>query len=150
MNEQQRFRDPIIEPTSALIAVALGDANPAYEQFIEQLQTRNISVDWRYYKDGNAWLGKGLHKWTTTRGTQKETTAFWLAIWEGFFKVTFYIPERCRADALNLPLEGDVKQMVAEAKQMGKLKFFPVTFELHSPKLLDAVMLLVDFRKAIK
>jgi len=42
------------------------------------------------------------------RGGQKEVTAFWLSIWDGFFKTTFYIPEKARSEALNLPLDDDL------------------------------------------
>ena len=91
-----------------------------------------------------------MYKWTGVRGGQKETTAFWLSIWEGFFKVTIYIPEKSRADALNLPLDREVMTMLENAKQMGKLKFFPLIFDLCSDELFDAVYALVDFRKMLK
>ena len=37
-----------------------------------------------------------------------------------------------------------------ESKQMGKLKFFPIIFDLCSDELLDDVYMLVDFRKRMK
>jgi len=45
---------------------------------------------------------------TIIRGGQKEVTAFWLSIWDGFFKTTFYIPEKARSEALNLSLDDDL------------------------------------------
>jgi len=150
MNEQQLLRDPDIEPTSEVIAEALGSADAAYVKFIEGLMSYDIEMEWRYYNDGKAWLGKGLYKWTGARGGQKEVTAFWLGIWGGFFKVTVFIPEKTRADALNLTLADDIKDMIADAKQMGKLKFFPLTFDLHSDELFDDIYTLVNFRKMIK
>jgi len=150
MNEQQLLRSPGIEPTSEVIAEALGAANAAYIEFIAGLKSRAIQVEWRYYDDGKAWLGKGLYRWTGVRGGQKEVTAFWLSVWDGFFKITFYIPEKNRAEALNLPLDDDVKHMLTDAKQMGKLKFFPLVFGLYSNELLDDIYTLADFRKMIK
>lgn len=82
-------------------------------------------------------------------------TAFWLSIWDdpsragGFFKVTIYIPENRRSESLMLPLDGTIQKMIEESKQMGKLKFFPVIFDLRSDELFDAVYTLIDFRKAI-
>ena len=150
MSELQLLRNPQIEPTNEIIAEGLGAAASAYAKFTEQLKSHNIELEWRYYNDGNAWLGKGLYKWVTTRGTKKEATAFWLSVWEGFFKVTFYIPEKHRADALSLALGGEVKKMLEDAKQMGKLKFFPLVFSLRSDKLLDEIFTLADFKKALK
>jgi len=45
---------------------------------------------------------------------------FWLSVWDGFFKVTIYIPEKARSDVLSLPLDEEVKLMIANSKQMGK------------------------------
>lgn len=150
MNEQQLLREPNIEPTSEAIAEALGTTNSTYIKFIEKLKSHDIEVDWRYYKDGKAWLGKALHKWTSIRGTQKEMTAFWLSIWDGFFKVSIYIPEKARADALKLSLDDEVKEVIGNSKQMGKLKFFPLVFDVHSDKVFDDIYTLIDFRKTIK
>ena len=150
MDGQQLLRDSDIEPTSEMIAEGLGAANSAYIKFIDGLHSHNIQVDWRYYNDGKAWLGKGLYKWTTSRGTEKETTVFWLSIWDGFFKVSIFIPEKVREDALKLSLDAEIKEMIKGSKQIGKLKFFPLVFDLSSEKLLDEIYTLVDFKKTMK
>ncbi len=147
---EQLLRNPDIEPTRDVIAEALGKANITYVKFTDSLKNHDIELGWRYYNDGKAWLGKGLYKWTGARGGQKEVTAFWLSIWNGFFKVTIYIPEKSRKEALNLPLDDKIKQMVKDSEQMGKLKFFPIVFDLCSEELLDEVYKLIDFRKMIK
>ena len=54
------------------------------------------------------------------QGNTKEMTAFWLSIWDGFFKVSFFLPVRIREDVLNLPLGNEVKGMVEASEQMGK------------------------------
>ena len=150
MDKRQLLRDPDIEPLNEIIAQGLGLANNAYMEFVEQLHSHGVEVEWRYYKDGKAWLGKGVHRWETKRGAQKEITTFWLSIWEGFFKVTIFIPEKYRADALNLPLSDEVKKMIEDAKQMGKLKFFPLVFDLCSKELFNEIFTLINFRKALK
>jgi len=149
MNGQQLLRDPGTEPTGEGIAQALGSAGAAYAKFIEGLASRDIQVAWRYYNDGKAWLGKGLYKRAGVRGGQKEITVFWLSIWEGFFKTTFFIPEKARPEALNVSNDDHIKNMISESKQMGKLKFFPLTFDLRSDELLDDIYALADFRKRV-
>ena len=139
-----------MEPTNEIIAEGLGSASSAYTKFIEQLQNHDITVDWRYYNDGKAWLGKGLYKWSTARGTKKEMTVFWLSIWEGFFKVTIYVPEKYRADALNLALNSEVRKMIEDAKQMGKLKFFPLIFDFCSDNLFEEIFTIFDFKKTLQ
>lgn len=119
-------------------------------KFVNKLAFRDIQLEWRYYTDGKAWLAKGLYKWTGVRGGQNETTIFWLSIWDGFFKVTIYVPEKARVDACNLPLDNKVKLIIADLKRMGNLKVFPIVFDLCSDEMFEAVFSLADFRKSIK
>ena len=150
INKEQLLRNPNMQPTDDVIAKALGESNDAYIKFINEIASHDIHLDWRYYNDGKAWLAKGLFKWTGVRGGQKETTVFWLSIWDGFFKVTIYVPEKARADVLSLLLDNEVKLMIEATQQMGKLKYFPIVFDLCSDEMFEAVFLLADFRKSIK
>ncbi|PKM88767.1 MAG: hypothetical protein CVU85_03615 [Firmicutes bacterium HGW-Firmicutes-10] len=144
------LKDPAIRPSSDVISDALKEANNTYMKFVSELENHDIHMDWRYYTDGKAWLAKGLHHWIGVRGGQKETTIFWLSIWDGFFKVTFFIPEKVRANALALPLDNVVKQMITDSKKMGKLKFFPVVFDVCSDERFEDIFSLVDFKKNYK
>jgi hypothetical protein len=150
INKEQLLRNPNMQPTDDVIAKALGESNDAYIKFINEIASHDIHLDWRYYNDGKAWLAKGLFKWTGVRGGQKETTVFWLSIWDGFFKVTIYVPEKARADVLSLQLNNEVKLMIEATQQMGKLKYFPIVFDLCSDEMFEAVFLLADYRKSIK
>jgi len=40
--------------------------------------------------------------------------------------------------------------MIADSKQMGKLKYFPLVFDLCSDEMFEAVFSLADFRKSMK
>jgi hypothetical protein len=146
----QLLRSADIQTSSDIVAKALGEANKAYVKFVNELANHDIQLEWRYYSDGKAWLGKGLYNWTGIRGGQNETTIFWLSIWDGFFKVTIYVPEKARADVSSLALDNEVKLIIADSKQMGKLKFFPLVFELCSDEMFEAIFLLADFRKNIR
>lgn len=149
--KQQLLRSPDIQPTSEVIEEALGAAYNSYLKFVKELENHDIQLEWRYYTDGKAWLAKGIHKWTGVRGGQNEITAFWLSIWNSFFKVNIYVPEKARAFASSLPLDDETRQMIDDSKQMGeKLKFFPLVFELSSDEKFEAIYTLVEFRKGLK
>ena len=150
MNSQQLLRDVNIGPTREIVADGLGLANAAYTGFVKEFEDHDVQLEWHYYNDGKAWLGKGLYKWSTIRGTQKEITVFWLSIWDDFFKVTIYIPEKNRQEALNLPLNDEIIKIIKESKPMGKLKFFPLIFDLRSDDLFSEVFTVIDFKKALK
>jgi len=148
---QQLLRDSTIEPTAQVLEKALGNANEAYVNFVRELVSQDITIEWRYYTDGKAWLAKGVHRWIGTRGGQKEITVFWLSIWEGFFKLSIYFPVKCREEILQLPLPLEVIQMIKDSKQMGsKLKFFPIVFDLYSENLFESIFCMFDFKKKIK
>ena len=88
-----------------------------------------------------------LYKWTTSRGTAKEMTAFWLSIWDGFFKVGFLFPVKVREDVLNLPLSPDTKKRIADSEQVGKLKIFSIGFNLRTEESLDEIYTLIAYKK---
>ena len=148
--KQQLLRNPDTEPSSDVIAKALGEANDAYLKFVNELASHDIKLEWRYYNDGKAWLAKGLYRCTGIRGGQKEKTVFWLSIWDGFFKVTIYLPEKVHTDVLSLPLDNEIKQMIEVSQQMKKLKYFPIVFDVWSDEMFDSIFLLADFRKSVK
>ena len=148
--KEQLMRNPDIPPSSDVLAKALGEANSAYVKFTDQLTSHDIELIWRYYTDGKAWLAKGLYKWAGARGGQKETTIFWLSVWEGFFKATIYVPEKARADLLLLPLDSEVQLMITDSKQMGKLKYFPLVFDMSTDEMFEAFFTIADFRKSIR
>lgn len=149
-NKEQLLRNPDIRPSEDVLAKALGEANNAYVKFINELARYDIQLVWRYYKDGKAWLAKGLCTWMGVRGGRNETTLFWLSIWDGFFKVTIFVPQKYHADLLALELDQEVRQMISEAKQMGKLKYFPLVFEISTDVLFDDLFILLQYRKSIK
>jgi hypothetical protein len=146
----QSFREPDPYPSPDRIAKELGEAFITYSRFLDELETRDIQLEWRYCNDGKAWLAKGLHRWTGARGGQKEKTLFWLSIWKLFFRVTVYIPDKGHGDLLNAPLDGKARAIVSSAKQMGKISSFPIVFDVYSDEVLDALLAVTDFRKRIQ
>jgi len=147
---KQLLRDPCTEPTDDVLAQALAETNDAYVKFVSELQNHNIELIWRYYTDGKAWLAKGLYQWTGVRGGQKESTVFWLSIWDGFFKVSIFVQEKYREEISRLPLSEEVKQMIADARQMGnRLRYFPLVFDMRSDEMFGALFELMDFKKKI-
>lgn len=141
------LKDPNRYPTDEVLTPALKHAYKTYLKLIEVLVSYDIHLSWRYYQDGNVWLAKGVYAYKGTRGGQKVITVFWLSIWEGFFKITFYFSLKYRMDLVKLPLENNVKQQIQEAKPMGKLRFFPIVFDIHRDEGLEPVLFLLDYKK---
>ena len=146
---EQLLRNADIEPTPVIIANGLGKANTVFINFTEKLKDHDVSLmDWRYYNDGKAWLSKGEYKWTTKRGTNKVKPLFWLSIWEGFFKVSFFFSVKVQDELLNLPVSKEAKDIIAKAPTNGKtMKFISVIFDVSDSRQLDDIFVLMTFRK---
>lgn len=150
--DNQLLRDPDIVPTPEIIAESLKDTNNAFVEFTNGLKMYDISLmEWRYYNDGKAWLSKGEHKWTTARGANKVNPIFWLSIWDGFFKVTFFFSESAKDELLSLPVSQFAKEAIKNAKPLGKtMRMMPVVFDITDGSQLSDVYELAKFKKSIK
>lgn len=146
---KQLLRNADIQPTVAIIADGLDAANNVYTTFIERLQEHNVTlIDWRFYNDGKAWLSKGEYKWTTKRGTNKVKPLFWLSIWEGFFKISFFFSAKVQNELLQLPVSEQATSIIANAKAMGKtMRYIPIIFDVYDSKQLNDLFVLMQFRK---
>ena len=149
MNDRQLLRDPDIEPTSEVIAEGLGAAYETYSEFINELGKYGITLmDWRFYNDGKAWLSKGEYKWTTPRGAIKVKPIFWLSIWEGFFRTTFFFSTSVQAELHDLPISQETRALIRNAKPMGKsMRFIPVIIDIKTSPQLGDVYTIAQFRK---
>jgi len=149
MSEEYLLKDPNIEPTAEIIADGLGQANKVYTKFLCDLEQQDISLmEWRYYNDSKAWLSKGEYRWTTARGANKVKPLFWLSLWQGFFKIGFFFPEKLRKELQALPISKATKEIIKSAKGMGKqMKFFGLALEINDEKQLADVYTLAQFRK---
>lgn len=138
--EKQLLTNPEIIPERQVFEDALKDAFPVYEKMFSNFTERDDSLvhEWRYYKDGKAWLCKFQF-----RGK----TIFWLSIWEGYFKISFYFVERQLDDFFDLPIDATIKEQLNQAKPFGKM--FPVTLAIRSEYQLEDLERLVEFKKKI-
>ena len=149
MNKEQLLRDSNIVPNKDVIKQCLNASNDTYIKFIEELKNIDISLmEWRYYNDGKSWLSKGEYKWTTSRGTNKVKPIFWLSIWNGFFKLSFYFSNGMQEELLKIPLSKETKYLINDSNPMGKtMRFIPIVLEINDDRQLKDVVLLANYKK---
>ena len=149
MNDRQLLRDPNIEPTCGVIAEGLGAAYETYSEFINGLGEHGITLmDWRFYNDGKAWLSKGEYKWTTPRGANKVKPIFWLSIWEGFFRISFFFSTSVQTELKDLPISQEMKELIDNVKPMGKsMRYIPLIIDIKTKPQLGDVYTIAMFRK---
>ena len=101
----------------------------------ENIIEAGFALEWRYYQDGKAWLGKATHK---------NKTIFWLSVWEEFIKVGFYFTEKTRSGVLDLDIDNNVKSAFKVVKPIGKL--IPLVLELKHEDTLRDLKSIIEYK----
>lgn len=124
------LRDENIYPDDKVLNDVLGPSYSSYLKLIELFNNNEMTYEWRFYRDGKAWLCKVQ---------KKKRTIVWMSAWKGFMKATIYFPLRLLDDVLSLDIDDNFKQHIGDTKNIGKSK--PCTFDIKD----DAPLL--DFEK---
>jgi len=136
---EQLMKDPNTQLTDEFFAMALGGSLPAWKAFNEDLPNFDISIEWRYYKDGG-WLAKA---------TNKKKTIFWGYVSDGFFSANFNFPEKShlRTGILELDISDDIKNTFTSTP---KGKWFSIVVDVHNENKLSDLYKLIDYKKRAK
>lgn len=142
MESQMLLRDPEIFPSNNILKNALGDrVYSVFESFLQTITSQDfgLTIKWRFYNDGKAWLGKIVNK---------KKTILWISIWEGLFKVSFYFTEKNRDPIAQLDISEFIKQKFAQTKPAGKL--IPMIFDVKNTDQLQDLLTIVWFKNNFK
>jgi len=139
LSAEQLLRNPDIQPTDEVLADALGDSFSAWQSLVEKLSDFKIAVEWRYYKDGKAWLGKCV---------SGKKTVLWTSAWDGYFRTSLFFTEKTRAGIQDLPIDESIKTIIANEPLKGKL--IPLLIDVCEEKQLPDVITLIDYKRRIK
>lgn len=134
-----QMRDESIIPDQAVLAGILGDSFPAYQALIKHFDDNQLTHQWRYYKDGKAWLNKVQ---------KKDKTIVWMSAWKGYMQATIYIPEKYIDQIYMLDISEERKQKIRDTKNTGKSK--PCIFEVRTVDVLDDFNTLMQFKFKLK
>lgn len=140
-NEIMLLRENNIEPTSKVIESVL--EKDIFEINIEILKIisdePDLRSEWRFYKDGRAWLCKI---------TCKKKTICWLSIYNKFLRTSFYFTGKNRSGINNLPIDGELKKVFGEVVAIGKL--FPLVIDIIHKDQLKDFLEIVRYKKSLR
>ena len=122
----------------------------AYEAFQDTLPSLDIEQEWQWYTPYKAWFAKGQHWWTTSRGTKKEKTLYWLYVFEGYFSVAVWFKEKNRLKVLEADVSENTRQLICDTKPKGKLTTFPVELAVTTIKPLTDIYTLLECKKKLE
>jgi len=124
--------DESVYPDETVLRAVLGRSYPSYCALLELFDRNQMLYEWRYYRDGKAWLCKVQ---------KKQRTIVWMSAWKGFMKATVYIPDKHLDSLFAFPITEETKERIRMTKNVGKSK--PCIFEIRNQRVLkdmDAVM----------
>ena len=139
MNAEQLLRNPDVQPTDEVLAAAIGESFAAWKVFVEKLTDLKITVEWRYYKDGSAWLAKCV---------SGKKTVLWTSAWDGYFRTSLFFTEKTRTGIQDLQIDESIKKRIAGELPMGKL--VPLLIDVHDMKQLPDLITLIDYKRRLK
>lgn len=125
--------DPGIYPSEEVLMRVLENTYGVYNEMLSILVKYGLVYEWRYYKDGKAWLCK------VTKGKK---TIIWMSAWKGFLKATIYLQEKHVDGIRSLDLGEKTKVNFMNARNVGKSK--PCMFEIQDTKIFK------DFEEMIR
>ena len=141
MEAQMLLRNVDTFPSDKVLKDALGDVHIVLESFLGTIRNEeyHLSIDWRYYNDGKAWLGKVQHK---------KKTVLWLSVWEDFFKVSFFFTEKHLEAIAALDISETIKEEFSITKPVVRL--IPMIIDVTNENQLNDLLTVVRFKKSLK
>ena len=120
------LKDESIYPDETVLKRVLEDSYLVLTEILTLFDQYGMKYDWKYYKDGKAWLCKV---------EKKSKTIVWMSAWAGYMKATIYFPERYMDDLMKLDISEGMKDAIRTAKNVGKSK--PCMFEIRKNFVLN-------------
>jgi hypothetical protein len=127
------LRDESVYPDEQVLKSILGETYHAYCELLKIYDDNDLEHEWRYYKDGKAWLCKVQ---------KKKRTIVWMSAWKGYMQATIYCPQKYIDKIYDLDIDEDIKKSIQETKNVGKSK--PCIFEIRTMDILK------DFERVMK
>lgn len=126
-------------PTPEVLSTILKGSFPAYEQLEKELADAGTGIEWKYYNDGKAWMGKLM---------AKKKNLGWLHVYSGLFTVTCFCMEKHLETIAASALPQQVKDQILGEAFDSKLK--PMRIAVRAVEQIADVSKLLDFKKRLK
>lgn len=135
--DDKLLKDPEVELSERVLRNEFGRWYSVYSEFVTEIQSDRFSfgTEWRYYKDGKAWLCKIVYK---------KKTVVWLSAWKTHFKLGFYFTEKSGAGICELEIHKDLKSNYENNKLIGRLK--PLIVNVSKQSQLGDVYALLNYK----
>jgi len=133
------LRDESVYPDEKILKSVLGNSYLVYCDLLQLYNDNELNSEWRYYKDGKAWLCKVQ---------RKKRTIVWMSAWKGYMTAAIYLPVRLIDQIYALNITEETKKIIEHTKNVGKSK--PCIFEIRDKDILKDFMEVMQFKISAK
>lgn len=126
-------------PDESVLKKVLGRSYNAYSELLRLYGRFGLVYEWRYYRDGKAWLCKVQYK---------KRTIVWMSAYKGYMKATVYFPERIVEAIYNLDIMDESKKRIKNTRSVGKSK--PCIFEIRNMRSIKDLEKVMTFKMQSK
>lgn len=133
------LKDENVYPDESILKKTLGASYSVYCDLLHLFNENDMEHEWRYYKDGKAWLCKVQ---------KKKRTLVWMSAWSGFIKATIYVPQKYVDKLYDLEISEETKTKIRDTKNVGKSK--PCMFEIKSKEVLKDFVVILKYKEYAK
>jgi len=133
------LRDESVYPDEKVLKSVLGNSYLVYCDLLQLYNDNDLNSEWRYYKDGKAWLCKVQ---------RKKRTIVWMSAWKGYMTAAIYLPVRLIDQIYALNITEETKKIIEHTKNVGKSK--PCIFEIRDKDILKDFNEVMQFKISAK
>jgi len=131
--------DEKVYPDDSVLKGILGRSFRSYQKLLELFGRADMTHEWRYYRDGKAWLCKVQ---------KKKKTIVWMSAWKGYMEATIYFPERYADDLAGLAIGEETRNRILAAKRVGKS--IPCMFKIRDDAVLSDLETVMKYKISLK
>jgi len=139
--------DPLIltdkdqRPGDDVVFEHIGRTKPLWLALFDRIRSDHpdLAGEWRYYNDGKSWLFKMQ---------RKAKTIFWLGVFDGGFRTTFYFTEKASRAIAASGISPDLKKQFRSGIQHGKIR--GVTILYRRKHDVEDALRLIEIMKSIR
>lgn len=131
----KELRDESIFPSDEILQRVLGKSFAHYRELLDLFEKNGMLWEWRYYRDGKAWLCKVQ---------KKGRTIVWMSAWKGYMQATVYLPEKLIRGVYKLKVSQQAKDTIRKTTNVGTSK--PCIFKIRSRRALQDIDKVMQYK----
>jgi len=133
--------DKSVFPDDALVFSYIGQNRLHWQKLLHAVREKypDVLEVWNYYNDGKSWLFRTI---------LKKKTLFWIGIFDGSFRITFYFGDKAESVIEESGLPGAIKTDFRNGRHYGKIR--AITLRVKGPDDIENAIRLTEMKAKIK